>query len=115
MDQGSPLIINTELMAKKLQKKIDIPVEIAMRYQEPSIKKSILKLLQKGCDEIIAVPLYPHYAQATSLTTQLEVKKVIDEIVPNINFSISSSFYSESGYIKSLSESIKTYLPSDFD
>ena len=115
MDEGSPLIINTELIAKKLQKKIDIPVEIAMRYQEPSIKKSILKLLKKGCDEIIAVPLYPHYAQATSLTTQLEVKKVIDEIDPNINFSISSSFYSESGYIKSLSESIKTYLPGDFD
>ena len=115
MDEGSPLIINTELIAKKLQKKIDMPVEIAMRYQEPSIKKSILRLLKKGCDEIIAVPLYPHYAQATSLTTQLEVKKIIDEIDPNINFSISSSFYNKSGYIKSLSESIKTYLPSNFD
>ena len=113
--KGSPLINNTELIAKKLQKKIDLPVEIAMRYQEPSIKDSVLKLLKNDCDEIIAVPLYPHYAQATSLTTHLEVEKVMNDIDPNINFSVSSPFYREGGYIKSLSDSIKNYLPIDFD
>jgi ferrochelatase len=113
--KGSPLIVNTNLIAKKLQKKMNLPIEVAMRYQEPSIRNAILKLLKNGCDEIIATPLYPHYAQATSLTTHLEVERVMKDIDPSINFSISSPFYSEYGYIKSLSESIKNYLPSEFD
>ena len=113
--KGSPLIINTNLIGKKLEEKLNLPVEIAMRYQEPSIKDSILRLLESGCDEITAVPLYPHYAQATSLTTSIEVERVIKDIDPDIKFSITPPFYREEGYIKSLSNSIKNYLPNEFD
>ena len=113
--KGSPLIINTELIGKKLQKKINLPVEIAMRYQEPSIKDSILRLLKNGCDEITAVPLYPHYAQATSLTTKLKIESVINDIDADIKLSISPPFYCEDGYINSLSDSIKNHLPNEFD
>jgi ferrochelatase len=59
--------------------------------------------------------LYPHYAQATSLTTKLEIESVINDIDPDIKLSISSPFYCEDGYINSLSDSIKNHLPNEFD
>ena len=74
-DQGSPLIINTRSLAQKLSKNINIPVEVAMRYQEPSIKDGLNNLLDKGCKEILAVPLYPQYSQSTSLSTKVSFSK----------------------------------------
>ena len=47
-DQGSPLIVITEKIQKKLQKLVDIPVEIGMRYAEPSIENGIKKLVEQG-------------------------------------------------------------------
>ena len=38
---GSPLIINTNLIKEKLGQKIEYPVEMAMRYQNPSIEKGL--------------------------------------------------------------------------
>ena len=39
---GSPLIINTNLIKEKLDQKIEYPVEMAMRYQNPSIEKGLI-------------------------------------------------------------------------
>lgn len=114
-ENGSPLILNTKLISKKLEKKIKKPVETSMRYQKPSIEAGLKNLINKGCDEIIAVPLYPHYAQSTSLTTELEVKRLINKINPEISLTISPPFYNNSNYINSLSDSINKHLPKDFD
>ena len=46
------LIINTNSLAKKLSEKTNYSVEIAMRYQYPSINEAIEKLINKGCKEI---------------------------------------------------------------
>ncbi len=46
-DKGSPLIVITEQIQKKLQKVVDVPVEIGMRYAEPSIETGIQKLVDQ--------------------------------------------------------------------
>ena len=114
-ENGSPLIINTKLISKKLEEKIQKPVETSMRYQKPSIEEGIKNLIKRGCNEIIAVPLYPHYAQSTSLTTELEVKRLINKINSEINLTVSPPFYNDPNYIKSLCDSISKNLPNDFD
>ena len=43
-DEGSPLIVITKQIQQKLQKIVDVPVEIGMRYAEPSIETGIRKL-----------------------------------------------------------------------
>ena len=48
-----------------------------MRYQEPSIEKAITSLKKKGCTTIKAIPLYPHFAISSTLTTQ---NKIIEEV-----------------------------------
>ncbi len=113
--EGSPLIINTNLIKEKLDQKIEYPVEMAMRYQSPSIAKGLISLEEKGCKEIIVLPLYPHYAEATSLTTKLKVKDVKDKLDLDIQLSFLDEFYNEDGYIESLSKQINSYLNADTD
>src|SRR5690606_14784019 len=47
-DEGSPLIVITQKIKEKLQKLVDVPVEIGMRYAEPSIESGIRKLTEHG-------------------------------------------------------------------
>jgi ferrochelatase len=112
---GSPLIINTNSLAKKISEKTNYSVEIAMRYQHPSIKHAIEKLINKGCNEIIAVPLYPHYAQSTILTTENKIKEISASLGDSLKVSFIRPFYNEEGYIDALTSLIKENLPFDFD
>tara|TARA_B100001769_G_scaffold262531_1_gene245038 strand:+ start:379 stop:1314 length:936 start_codon:yes stop_codon:yes gene_type:complete len=113
--KGSPLIINTNLIKEKLDQKIEYPVEMAMRYQNPSIEKGLISLEEKGCKEIIVLPLYPHYAEATSLTTKLKVKDVKDKLDLDLKLSFLDEFYNEDGYLESLSKQINSHLNDDVD
>ena len=112
---GSPLIINTNLIKEKLDQKTEYPVEMAMRYQNPSIEKGLISLEEKGCKEIIVLPLYPHYAEATSLTTKLKVKDVKDKLDLDLKLSFLDEFYNEDGYLESLSKQINSHLNDDVD
>ncbi len=114
-EEGSPLLINTKNIAKKLYEKINSPVEIAMRYQNPSIESALMQLKERGCKEVVVVPLYPHYAEATSLSTKIETERVAKNLGLEISLSFSNEFYKEYGYIKALSSKIERHLPIDYD
>ena len=75
--EGSPLIVLSKKLFNNVKKKIDIPVSLAMRYGSISIKKGLKKLVDKGVNEVIVLPLYPHYAMSSYETV---VEKVKDEI-----------------------------------
>lgn len=75
-DEGSPLIVITKKIQQKLQKIVDIPVEIGMRYAEPSIETGIRNLVEKGITEIVLFPLYPQYAMSTTETVIEKAEEV---------------------------------------
>ena len=112
---GSPLITNTQSMADALAEESQMPVSFAMRYQEPSISAALKELSDKGCNKIKVLPLYPHYAMATTLTTINEVEDIAAKEYPQIEVSFISSFHDGEGYIDSLSEKIDQYFSTEFD
>lgn len=65
---GSPLIIYGKYCQRALNDSLgsNCVVELAMRYQNPSIKEGLKKLLIKGVNHLIILPLFPHYASATT-------------------------------------------------
>ena len=99
-NEGSPLIISTNQIAKKLKQKTNWNIEIAMRYEEPSIEKALNNLKNKGCEKLFVVPLYPHNAMATTLTTKIEVKRVAKEIFDDLEIIFIDPFYSNEKYTK---------------
>ena len=75
-EKGSPLIVISEQLRTALDKEIEEPVAIAMRYGTPSPKAAFDKLVQANPDleEVIVVPMYPHYAMS-SYETAVEYAK----------------------------------------
>src|ERR1039458_9186947 len=75
---GSPLVVTSRNVQAKLQRRVPVPVDLAMRYQHPSIPQAVRNLAQKGVDEILLIPLFPHYAMSSFETAVERVKDVAD-------------------------------------
>src|ERR1700685_3428514 len=54
--EGSPLVITSKRVRAELQKRFEIPVELAMRYQNPSIENAIRKLRDANVDDLFLIP-----------------------------------------------------------
>lgn len=114
-DEGSPLIVITQKIQQKLQQLVDIPVEIGMRYAEPSIQSGIQKLVDQGVTDIVLFPLYPQYAMSTTETVVDKAEEVRKRFFPEVNIKYIPPFYNRDLYIDCLAESIREKLPEQFD
>jgi len=115
--EGSPLIVYTQKLKRELQEKIEEPVEIAMRYGNPSAEYALNKLLKENplIEEVIAVPLYPHYAMSSYETAVEDVKAVYKKNKYSFKISYVSPFYENPGYLEALAENIRPYLNQPYD
>src|SRR5690606_13259268 len=104
-DEGSPLIVLSERLHKKVQAKTDIPIALAMRYGKPSIKTGLQELHQKGVTDVLVLPLYPQYAMATTLTIVEMANKVQKEHFKGMKLTHFPAFYNRKEYIKAQAES----------
>jgi len=114
--EGSPLILSTKSIAKKLSKKTGWDVDYAMRYEDPSIEKALVNFKSKGINKINVISLYPHNAMATTITTEMETRIVANKISENFELIFTKPFFDNEIYINTLSNSIKPYIEkSSFD
>ena len=109
-NEGTPLIVLSERLTKKVQSQADIPVELAMRYGKPSLKSGIQKLVDQGVTEILLLPLYPQFAMATTETITVLASKIIHKDHPEVTLTHVPSFYNNEDYIEVLSATIKNHL-----
>lgn len=116
-DEGSPLIVISNQLRDALDKEIDEPVVIAMRYGNPSPKAAFDSLVEKNPDleEVIAVPLYPHYAMSSFETAVEYAKEQYEKGGYRFKLTFIKPFYDNTDYIEALCESIKPYLDQDYD
>jgi ferrochelatase len=113
--EGSPLVVISRKVQAALQKRVSVPVELAMRYQNPSIPEGIARLKQKDVDELLLIPLFPHYAMSSFETAVERVKEVAGKIAPNMRIQVQPPYYAEPGYITALVGSAEAFLKQDFD
>jgi ferrochelatase len=89
-EKGSPLKFYGESLAAQIQKILgeNYFVELAMRYQSPSIESVIEKLMQAKVQKIKVFSLFPQYAGATVGSVHEEVMRVISkqQVVPELEF-----------------------------
>ena len=115
-EEGSPLVVLSQRLLEAVRKKTDVPVAVAMRYGSPSIESQLLQLAeQDGIDEILLVPLYPHYADSTIKTTVEEARSVIARRGLDVKLTVLQPFYEEPDYIDALVASTAPWLSKEFD
>ena len=106
-EEGSPLIVISERLHKKVAAEAQIPVALAMRYGNPSLESGIQALTEQGVDEILLIPLYPHFAMATTETIEALAHKIIKKKYPQVTLDSFPAFYNDTAYIDVLSSSIE--------
>jgi len=109
-DEGSPLIVLSKRLREAVQKKVSVPMGLAMRYGSPSIEQGIKELVDKGVDEIMLIPLYPQFAMATTETILVLAEEIRNEKYPQLEFTVLPPFYNHPDYVRVLSESIQENL-----
>lgn len=113
---GSPLIVLSQQLQKALQKRLDMPVLMAMRYGQPSIEQQLLQLSKTPeINDIVMIPLYPHYADSTVKTSIAEANRVVKRHKLQLKIQVQPPFFQHSSYITALVNSAKSFLEQDFD
>ncbi len=111
-NEESPLRTYTReqsnMLAKKFQK--NVIVEWAMRYGNPSIRKKIKDLLEKGCTKILFFPLYPQYSATTTASVMDKVYEYLKEIRWQPSIRVVPPFYDDKNYIDTIVYSIKNHV-----
>jgi ferrochelatase len=116
-EEGSPLMVLSYQLQQALQARIEEPVEVAMRYGNPSPKTAFDKLKAKypELEEVILVPLYPHYAMSSYETAVVYAEEIHKKGKYAFKLRTVKPFYNASDYIDALAESIKPYLQQEYD
>ncbi|RFN59122.1 ferrochelatase [Marixanthomonas ophiurae] len=109
-EEGSPLIVLSERLQKKVQDKVTLPVSLAMRYGSMTLKKGLQELVDQNVDEVLVVPLYPQFAMATTETINVKVEELCNEFFPQLKTASLPAFYNKPEYIEVLSNSIQEHI-----
>lgn len=115
-DEGSPLVV----LSRRLQQQMATqwtqgPVELAMRYGEPSIETVLTRLAAQGIRKVTLAPLYPQFADSTVTTVIEEAKRVVRDKKLDVQFSILQPFYDQPEYLDALAASVRSYVEQDYD
>ena len=114
--QGSPLVeISRQLTDAVRPLWTQGPVELAMRYGEPSIETSLRKLAGQGITRVTFAPLYPQFADSTTTTALVEAQRVIAAHQLPLKLSVLQPFFAQPEYLDALAASVKPYLEQGFD
>jgi len=109
---GSPIRRFTEQQARALQLKlansgVDARCFVAMRYWHPFTAQAIEQLRDAHCDEVVLLPLYPHYSSTTTGSSLNEWRRQFREDIPVHRI---ETFYRHELYLQALVEKINETL-----
>jgi len=115
--EGSPLVVSSRNVQQKLQQQVgdDFVVELAMRYQSPSIETAIARLQAKGVTDLLIFPLFPHYAMSSFETAVVRAQEIAARTAPEMKLRVIAPYYDDPDYIAALVASAKPFLQDTYD
>jgi ferrochelatase len=114
----SPLLTHSMNLQDKLKEEFksdNVTIELAMRYQNPSMDSVLERMRLANYDQIIILPLFPQYASASSGSAIEKAMNIIRKwwVIPEIN--IINQFWDNEGYINSVVDRAMQFNLDDFD
>lgn len=114
--EGSPLLVHGRALVERLRERIpEHPIELGMRYGNPSLEAAIAKLSEQGCDRVVALPLYPHYAASSTGSTVAELARIVGSLWTTPFVSVLPPFYDHPAFLAAFAavarESLASFAP----
>ncbi len=113
--EGSPLIVTSRNVQKLLQQRVKVPVELAMRYQNPSVPDVVKKLTAQGVTDLLMIPLFPHYAMSSYETAVVWVQDCVKKFAPQMKLTVQKPYYDSPDYLTALAAVAADALKTDYD
>jgi len=109
--EGSPLVTMSRHTQRALEAELELPVGLAMRYGEPSIPHGLMELQQRAgqIDELLVVPLYPHYAMASTKTVEVAVEAALAG--SGLKHRFAGPFFDDPAYLEALAARARAAIP----
>lgn len=113
---GSPIRKQTQMQADALCQMLELKghamlVEVAMRYWHPRAESVIKKILDQGIEEVVLLPLYPHYSKATTGSSVREWNELAQCLEANkLHTTLIESYYEHPLYIDALVQRVQEAL-----
>ncbi len=107
--EGSPLLKNMLDLKSALSKKLGsgYMVEMGMRYGQPDFQSALGRLRAAGVRDLLVLPLYPQYAESSTLSSILKIKALA---ASDFNLQILRDFFVEDEFIASFHVRIQEAL-----
>lgn len=116
-ENGSPLLYYSKLQLAMVQEQLgpDYHVELAMRYQSPSIETALANMKAGLVESILVVPLFPQYASASTGSVNQKVMELVGKwpTIPPIAFI--NSFHDNEAMINTFAENALKFNPANYD
>lgn len=112
--QGSPLVVMGRRLRDLLAGRVRFPVELCMRYQNPTPSSALASLQKNGVNRVILLPLFPHYAMSSYESAVEKVKADIAQF-PGLALEVVPPYYNHPSYLDALVQSAKPALTEPYD
>jgi protoporphyrin/coproporphyrin ferrochelatase len=111
----SPLKTFTRAQAHKLAPAlalfgVQITVDWAMRYGNPSIASRVQELAGNGCERILVMPLYPQYSAATTATACDEVFRALMAMRRQPTVRVAAPYFDDPVYVEAVASSARAEI-----
>lgn len=114
---GSPLLHYSKLQQQLLQQRLgdEYMVELAMRYQSPSIESALNRLKDALVQDIKVIPMFPQYASASTGSVYEKVMDLVGQWPTSPNITFVNSFHDNDGMITAFANNALKYQPETYD
>lgn len=111
MEQGSPLLVNSEHIASALQTALgdEATVGVAMRYGEPSIERQLAELRAAGVTDLTVLPLYPQYSGTTTASVFDGVREGLASLAWQPQLHSVVEYYDDPEWVAAVADSIRAF------
>jgi protoporphyrin/coproporphyrin ferrochelatase len=115
--EGSPLLLNSQSQREGVAELLGpgYQVELAMRYQNPSITSVLERFKGKRLRKLRIIPLFPQYASASTGSVHAEVMRIVSQwqVIPDIEFV--NSYPTHPGMIDAFADLARPMQPASYD
>jgi len=112
---GSPLRVHLMRQAQLLRgylgerMKRPVPVAAAMRYGKPSIREGLEELAFRGCERVLAIPMYPQYSGSATASVEEELARSARRMKAPPALRVLKDFHAHDAYVKAIAQSVNAY------
>ncbi|WP_165253589.1 ferrochelatase [Adlercreutzia sp. ZJ304] len=105
--QGSPLSASMASLARKLENNLDeCIVKETMSYGSPSMPDTLRELRDAGCDQLIAIPLYPQSAYSTTGVVKDKLNAALAKLNWNPKLTFVENYWEQEAYLDAVANSV---------